>query len=143
VQIDELAHGNKTLNPPEVDGLDMNRTGAIYKIPIGANPGEQAYQRGPVLVAGDWNDYEIEVAGDTYTVHLNGQQTAVFTNTDPGRGVSSAQDPHSGFIGLQTHTDRVAFRNIRIFEVVSAPAPAPPGLAAAGATRAMTRTLPT
>jgi len=124
VQIDELAHGNRTLNPPESDGLDMNRTGAIYKIPISPNLGEQNYQRGPILQAGAWNNYEIAVVGDTYTVRLNGQQTTVFTNIDLNRGLSAAQDPHSGFIGLQTHADRVAFRNIRILEVVPAPAPA-------------------
>ncbi len=143
VQIDELAHGNRTLVPPEADGLDMNRTGAIYKIPIGPNIGEQDYQRGPALRAGDWNDYQIEVAGDTYTVHLNGQQTTVFTNTDPNRGLSPDQDVHSGFIGLQTHTDRVAFRNIRIMEV--APAPAPPlvlpGMAMAGDAKEMAKTM--
>lgn len=138
VQIDELAHGDKTLVPPEADGLDMNRTGAIYKIPIGPNPGEQNYQRGPALRAGDWNDYEIEVAGDTYTVHLNGQQTTVFTNTDPNRGLSPAQDPHSGFIGLQTHTNRVAFRNIRVLEA----APMLRGMAAVRAEKAAASMVP-
>jgi choline dehydrogenase-like flavoprotein len=105
VQIDELARGD----PP---GLDQHRTGAIYGIPIGQGPGEQIYRRGPILNTDDWNDYEVQVKGHTYTVRLNGQTTAVFRNSDPFRGKAPADDAHSGFIGLQAHTGRVAFRNI-------------------------------
>jgi hypothetical protein len=107
IQIDELARGNP-------DGLDEHRTGAIYGIPIGKNPGQQDYQRGPALVPGQWNTYEIEVRGNTYTVRLNGQQTTKFTNTDLFRGKSSTADPDSGYIGVQSHTGRVTFRNVRI-----------------------------
>jgi hypothetical protein len=114
VQIDEEARGNKTLNPPEQDGLDMNRTGAIYKVPIGGGAGQQQYQRGPHLQLNAWNDYEITVKGEDYTVKLNGQKTTQFRNTDNTRGRSPQQDPFSGYIGLQCHTGRVAFRNIRI-----------------------------
>ena len=63
---------------------------------------------------GQWNDYEIALQGDVYTVTLNGQKTTSFTNTDSYRGKAPAADPASGFIGLQSHTGRVAFRNIRI-----------------------------
>jgi hypothetical protein len=107
VQIDELARGNP-------DGLDEHRTGAIYGMPIGRNPGQQDYQRGPALVPGQWNTYEIEVRGNTYTVRLNGQQTTKFNNIDPFRGKSPASDPDSGYIGVQSHTGRVTFRNIQI-----------------------------
>jgi len=55
-----------------------------------------------------WNDYEIEVVSDTYTVSLNGQQTTVSTNNDSYRGKSPSQDARSGFIGLQAHRVRVA-----------------------------------
>jgi len=113
VQIDELARGNP-------DGLDEHRTGAIYGIPIGRNPGQQDYQRGPALVPGQWNTYEIEVRGNTYTVRLNGQQTTKFTNIDLFRGKSTATDPDSGYIGVQSHTGRVTFRNIQI--IAQAPA---------------------
>jgi hypothetical protein len=105
VQIDEQARPA---------GLDKNRTSAIYDISLGPNIGQQQYQRGPVLQQGVWNDYEIEVTGDTYKVRLNGQQTTVFTNTDSFRGKSPTQDHRYGYIGLQAHTGRVAFRNIRI-----------------------------
>lgn len=107
VQIDELARGNP-------DGLDQHRTGAIYGIPIGLNPGQQDYRRGPALQPGVWNSYEIEARGNIFTVRLNGQQTARFENTDAFRGKSPAVDPSSGFIGIQSHTGRVAFRRIEV-----------------------------
>jgi choline dehydrogenase-like flavoprotein len=118
IQIDELARGNP-------DGLDEHRTGAIYGIPIGQNAGQQDYRRGPALVPGQWNTYEIEVRGNTYTVRLNGQQTTNFTNTDLLRGKSNATDPDSGYIGVQSHTGRVTFRNIQIRLLPSALAVGP------------------
>ncbi|HKT61006.1 MAG TPA: family 16 glycoside hydrolase [Gemmatimonadales bacterium] len=105
VQIDEQARPN---------GFDKNRTAAIYDIPTGTNPGQQDYRRGPALQPGVWNDYTIKVQGNLYGVWLNGQATTTFTNTDGFRGKSPAQDPRSGYIGLQAHTGRVAFRNIRL-----------------------------
>jgi 3-keto-disaccharide hydrolase len=66
------------------------------------------------LQPGEWNDYEIKVVGDTYTVALNGLQTAAFTNNDMSRGRAASQDPLSGFIGLQTHTGAVSFRAVRV-----------------------------
>jgi hypothetical protein len=112
-QIDELG---------APDDLDKNRTGAIYNIPTGqqGEPAQQNYQRGPALQAGLWNDYEIEVNGNNYTVRLNGQQTTFFTNTDLNRGKPASQDSNSGYVGVQAHpphTALVAFRNIRIKEL--------------------------
>lgn len=105
VQIDEQARP---------DGADMHRTGAIYAIPVGGGAGQQAFSRGSSLQPGEWNDYEIKVAGDAYTVTLNGFQTAAFTNNDPSRGRAASQDPLSGFIGLQSHSGAVSFRAVRI-----------------------------
>jgi len=105
VQIDEQAIP---------DNLDKHRTGAIYDIEIGAGLGQQNYQRGPVIQAGQWNDYEIEVVNNTYRVRLGNQQTTTFTNTDVNRGKPASQDPLSGYIGVQAHTGLVAFRRIRI-----------------------------
>jgi hypothetical protein len=96
------------------DGQDQHRTGAIYDIPV---PQGQAYQRPAPLVPGGWIDCEIEVHGDTYTVRMNGTRTSLFTNTDTWRGKPATADPSSGFIGLQAHTGKVAFRNIRIKEL--------------------------
>jgi hypothetical protein len=118
IQIDELARGNRTKTPPEPDGLDKKRTGALYDIPTTPGGIEQQYQRGLALQPGQWNDCEIVVeqgaAGDVYTVLLNGQVTTTYVNTDAYRGRSKTVDPASGFIGLQAHNGAVAFRNIRI-----------------------------
>jgi choline dehydrogenase-like flavoprotein len=89
------------------DGAAMHRTGSIYAQPA------QTYTHRPTRGIGNWNDYEIRVQDQTYTVFLNGQQTTRFVNSDGARGLpGSAADP--AFIGFQTHSGRVAFRNVRI-----------------------------
>jgi hypothetical protein len=115
VQIDEQARGDKKKNEP--DGLDKNRTGAIYKIPTGQNgePRLQDFHPAPPLQPDQWNSYEIEVNGQHYVVRLNGRQTTSFSNTDRRRGIPGEIDRDSGYIGLQSYRDsRVAFRNIRV-----------------------------
>jgi hypothetical protein len=97
VQIDELGAGDPY-------GADKFRTGAIY------DQENQAFSIQPAKPAGEWNDYEIRVDGDQFTVYLNGAQVTDFTNMDPNRG----QAPNS-HIGLQIHPgSRVAFRNIQL-----------------------------
>jgi choline dehydrogenase-like flavoprotein len=110
IQIDELARGIP-------NGLDEHRTGAVYGIPIGPNPGQQDFRRGPALVPGQWNTYEIEVRGNTFVVRLNRQQTTRFTNADLFRGKAKATDPDSGYLGIQSHTGRLKFRNIQVMEL--------------------------
>ena len=102
--------------------MDKNHTAAVYDIPT--EPGGiafQSYRRGAALVAGSWNELEIEVVGQTYIVRLNGSETTRFDNVDAYRGKPVSVDPHSGFIGLQAHTGRVAFRNIRVSTAVPRP----------------------
>lgn len=107
VQIDEEARGDSRIG--EADGFFYNHTGAIYKIKAqGTGPGKQNYVNSQVLVAGQWNHCEIAVAGQKITVALNGQATTTFENDDSFRGKSP------GFIGLQVHTGRVAFANVRL-----------------------------
>jgi len=115
IQIDETA---------APDGADMHRTGAVYAVDTGAGLGRQHYSRGSALQPGDWNDYEIAVQADSYSVGLNEHQTSAFTNVDAGRGLGVARDLSSGFIGLQEHTGSVAFRAVRIMKGGAAP-PAP------------------
>ncbi|MGE5636788.1 MAG: family 16 glycoside hydrolase [Nocardioidaceae bacterium] len=98
VQIDETA---------APDGTDMHRTGAIYGEP------NQTFSLQPALPPGQWNNYEIHVQGQTYTVLLNGTQVTQFNNPHAGHGLPSRPDAPS-FIGLQAHTGNVAFRNIRL-----------------------------
>jgi hypothetical protein len=107
IQIDELARPDKS---------PIHRTGAVYSF--------KGPTDGPVVVhpVGEWNNFEITVDGSKITVVLNGQAVNKFNFTgdpqSPRRGLpSSAQDPR--FIGLQTHTGRVLFRNIRWKEIVT------------------------
>lgn len=97
VQIDELG---------QPDGQAIHRTGAIY-----GQPGQQLNLQ-PVRAAGQRNQFEIRVEGQTYTVFLNGTQVSQFTNTNSGRGLPSNGAP--SFIGLQLYPgSRMAFRNLR------------------------------
>lgn len=107
VQIDELG---------APDGLNIHRTGAIYR---GDNRADnETLTQQAARPVGQWNDYEIRVQGQIYTVFLNGTQVCVFDNTAtyPGRGLPSAAGADS-FIGLQVYSNLshfVRFRNVRI-----------------------------
>jgi choline dehydrogenase-like flavoprotein len=94
VQIDEVGQGD----PP---GQPIHKTGAIY--------GFAAPQNANVKPPGEWNEMEIHAQGQTYTVFLNGAKVTEYLNPDPNRGTETPS-----FIGLQTHTGRVAFRKIQI-----------------------------
>jgi choline dehydrogenase-like flavoprotein len=107
VQIDDRGFNPDTnlFNDP------LHRTGAIYAF---APSSEVASQ--PV---GQWNSYEIRVNGQSYEVILNGTSVAVFdfvAGSDPAhpdRGLpGTATVPR--YIGLQSHTGRVMFRNVCI-----------------------------
>src|SRR4051812_2003323 len=106
VQIDALGRGS----PPPGQNVDkkFRTTGAIYNVP-NQTLDESVLAR-PV---GQWNDFEIRVKDNRFRVLLNGQQKTDFVNGEPSRG---KPDAASRFIGLQTHTGRVAFRNIQIKE---------------------------
>ncbi|MEJ3748683.1 family 16 glycoside hydrolase [Actinomycetes bacterium KLBMP 9797] len=77
-----------------------------------------------VTPKGTWNDYEIRVVGQHYSVFRNGVLINEYHNTpdavfdpprpdDPG---GAGRQHTSGYIGVQNHgaTDVVSFRNIRI-----------------------------
>jgi hypothetical protein len=105
VQIDQLA---------APDGAAIHKTGAIYSFAGPINPDAV-----PVRPPGQWNTYEICVQGQAYSVHLNGVPITHFTfvaGSDvlhPERGLpTTAHTPR--YIGLQTHTGRVAFRHIQL-----------------------------
>jgi len=102
VQIDELG---------QPDGAAMHKTGAIYN-----EPGQMLSQQ-PAHPPGQWNEYEIRVQGDSYTVFLNGAQVTQFNNPHAGRGLAGTAKAPS-YIGLQTYPgQRVQFRNTRIKSV--------------------------
>ncbi|MEA2238817.1 MAG: hypothetical protein QOC81_3541 [Thermoanaerobaculia bacterium] len=95
VQIDEQARP---------DGSPIHRTGAIYSFQGPDLP------RLNVRPVGEWNACEITAGGPDITVSLNGQIANQFhfagDPQSPTRGQGS-------FIGLQTHTGRVRFRNLQ------------------------------
>ncbi|MDQ3185339.1 MAG: DUF1080 domain-containing protein [Pseudomonadota bacterium] len=99
IQIDQLGRP---------DGAPIRKTGAIYGFDAPNNP-----ENLPVKPVGEWNEFEIHAQGQHYTVFLNGEKITEYENPDPARGQPSAGSMPS-FIGLQTHTGRVAFRNIQI-----------------------------
>ncbi|WP_257453671.1 family 16 glycoside hydrolase [Archangium lipolyticum] len=99
VQIDQLARD---------DGAPIHKTGAIYGFAGPVNPDTL-----PVHPPGQWNEFEIHAVGQRYTVFLNGQKITEYVNPDPNRGLVSTPAAPS-FIGLQTHTGRVAFRRIQL-----------------------------
>jgi hypothetical protein len=98
------------------DTGEPQKTGSIYNFdPLGLN------QAG-VTPKGQWNNYEVRVVGQHYTITRNGVVINEFDNT-PGKQSSRAGDPPtdlrqflSGFVGLQNHSDNdlIDFRNIRV-----------------------------
>lgn len=96
-------------------------------------PGDRAVgllhqeQSGAVTQKGTWNDYEIRVVDQHYSVYRNGVLINEFDNTGGQEFVPPrADDPGtdgrrfaSGYVGLQVHsaTDVVSYRDIRIKEL--------------------------
>ncbi|WP_410811282.1 ThuA domain-containing protein [Micromonospora sp. 067-2] len=71
---------------------------------------------------GQWNDYEVRVVGQHYTIIRNGVVINEFDNT-PGKTSSRPSDPPtdlrqflSGFVGLQNHgtNDLIELRDVRV-----------------------------
>ncbi|MFV2107079.1 OmpL47-type beta-barrel domain-containing protein [Micromonospora sp. LOL_015] len=97
---------------------DRYKTGSVYGF------GGVDVDAAGVTPKGTWNDYEIRVAGQHYSIFRNGELVNEFVNTpdlvfDPPR----ADDPGGagrqrteGYLGLQVHgaDDIVSFRNVRI-----------------------------
>ena len=99
VQIDELG---------QPDSAAIHQTGAIY------NETGQTFSLQPAKPSGQWNEYEIQVQGNAYTVRLNGVQVTQFNNPHTGRGLASTAKAPS-YVGLQAYPgQRVQFRNIRM-----------------------------
>lgn len=98
VQIDELG------SPA---GAPEHKTGAIY----GEADADLSIK--PANAPGQWNLFEIQVEGQTYTVFLNGDQVCRYTNPREDRGLPTTGDAAS-YMGLQAHTGLVTFRNIQI-----------------------------
>jgi hypothetical protein len=103
---------------PKYAKLDFYQyTGAIYHV---AAPLRRASKPG-----GEWNAIEIAAQGRQVVVTLNGKKIQDADLDRPLRDPAIAKE-HTGLarttghIGLQSHTDRVEFRNIRIKELKNA-----------------------
>ncbi|MEU7877691.1 ThuA domain-containing protein [Microbispora bryophytorum] len=101
------------------DTSEPQKTGSIY------NFQPNTLDKAGATPKGQWNDYEVRVVGQHYTIIRNGVVINEFDNT-PGKSSSRAGDPAtdlrqfvSGFIGLQNHsnTDLAEFRNVRVREL--------------------------
>ena len=104
---------------------EPQKTGSIYNFDpngIGAigEPSE----------VGEWNDYEVEVVGQHYTIRRNGDVINEFEN-EPGIESSRGGDPSTslrqfaqGYVGFQNHggADTMQYRDVRIQDL-SADAP--------------------
>ncbi|WP_413452494.1 ThuA domain-containing protein [Georgenia phoenicis] len=95
---------------------EPQKTGSVY------NFAPNTLEEAGVTEKGVWNDYEIRVVGQQYTILRNGEVINEWENT-PGQESSRAGDPPtdlrqfaSGFIGLQNHgnNDLMEFRNVRV-----------------------------
>ncbi|MEV8308535.1 family 16 glycoside hydrolase [Streptomyces flavidovirens] len=111
----KYGHEVQILDRP--DG-DMYKTGSLYgfdRVGLGG---------AGVTPKGTWNDYEIRVEGQHYSVFRNGVLINEFDNNGgqdfyPPRGDDPGTDGRryaSGYIGLQVHgtTDVISYRDIRV-----------------------------
>lgn len=101
IQIDETARP---------DGAGIHRTGSIYTFKA---PDTQRASRG----LGEWNQFVITANEQTYGVVMNGVPliSGWIFGGDPAfsRRAKPSIASDSRFIGLQTHTGRVLFRNVQ------------------------------
>ena len=95
---------------------EPQKTGSIY------NFDARSLADARITPKNQWNDYEVRVTGQHYTIIRNGAVINEFDNT-PGKQSSRAGDPPTdlrqflrGHIGLQNHGDNdlTEFRNIRV-----------------------------
>ncbi|MCX4903688.1 family 16 glycoside hydrolase [Streptomyces sp. NBC_00878] len=114
----KYGHEVQVLDRP--DG-DMYKSGSIYGFDRVGLAGAGVTQKGT------WNDYEIRVVDQHYSIYRNGVLINEFDNTGgqdftPPRSDDPGTDGRrfaSGYVGLQVHgtTDVVSYRDIRIKEL--------------------------
>ncbi|MFE6161710.1 OmpL47-type beta-barrel domain-containing protein [Streptomyces sp. NPDC056486] len=114
----KYGHEIQALDKP--DG-DMYKTGSIYGFDRVGLAGAG------VTPKGTWNDYEVKVVDQHYSIYRNGVLINEFDNTGgqeftPPRGDDPGTDGRrysSGYVGVQVHgvTDVISYRDIRIKEL--------------------------
>jgi len=89
---------------------DLHSSGAIYGAVI---PLYSVAKK-----AGEWNQVEISLVGRHLTIFLNGNRIHKIDIDDPAFVFAEKRPlsrvPNQGYIGLESHTNRVDFRNLRI-----------------------------
>ena len=78
--------------------------------------GVEAAKRGHTKPAGQWNQMEVIAQGTHIQVRLNGA-TVVDTDLNNHKDAVTSHpgiERHEGYIGLQSHSEPVEFRNIKI-----------------------------
>ena len=89
---------------------DLQSSGAVYGAVI------PLYSVG--RKAGEWNQVEISCIGRHLTLYLNGNRIHKIDFDDPAFVFSEKRPlsrvPNQGYIGLESHTNRVDFRSLRI-----------------------------
>jgi hypothetical protein len=89
---------------------DLHSTGAVYGAVIPLD--------GVGRKAGEWNQVELSCIGRRLTVFLNGNRIHKIDFDDPAFVFAEKRPlsrvPNQGYIGLESHTNRVDFRSLRI-----------------------------
>jgi Domain of Unknown Function (DUF1080) len=105
---------------PEAPGNDPRKTGSIYGF------ADLNLSQARPTPAGEWNDLEVRVIGQHYTVIRNSEVINEYENLPGIPFLGRPLDPDSssrclvGYIGLQAHDapqDVVSFRNVRILDL--------------------------
>jgi hypothetical protein len=92
-------------------GPDAYCTGSLYRY--------VAPSKNAVKPAGEWNTIEIECVGPRIRVWINGEKVQDVDQTT----VEKIKDkPLKGYVALQSHTNKVEFRNVKLQEIKAAPA---------------------
>ena len=102
---------------PDGPPFDARKTGSIYGF------ADLNATQARTTAAGVWNDLEITVVGQHYTIKRNGVVINEYENVPGVKVPGRPNDPDSssrglvGYVGLQSHggpQDIVSFRNVRI-----------------------------
>lgn len=114
----KYGHEIQVLDKP--DG-DMYKTGSVYGFDRVGLAGAGVTQKGT------WNDYEVKVVDQHFSIYRNGVLINEFDNTggqvfEPPRGDDPGTDGRryaSGYVGLQVHStsDVVSYRDVRVKEL--------------------------
>jgi len=91
-------------------GPDEHCTGSLYRY--------VAPTKNAVKPAGEWNTIEIECVGPHIRVWINGAQVQ---DVDQSTVDKIKNKPLKGYVSLQSHSNKVEFRNVKLKEIKVAP----------------------